>query len=110
MRGRHRATADLGDLGDLGDMGGQGVRGLWRRHPSAGEDPVVEEAIGILMHRLNVSHRQASAIFEASVAVANIGPGEFARILAGAIEDKLLAVSRSLPPAQRLGAGAQPAR
>ena len=83
---------------------------MWSLQPSAAEDPVVEEDICILMHRLNVSHRQASAIFEASVAVANIGPGEFARILAGVIEDKLLAVSRSLPPAQRLGAGAQSAR
>jgi len=93
----------------MGDMGGPGARGLWTRQPSAAEDPVVEEAIGILMHRLNVSHRQACAIFDASVAVANIRPGEFARILAGAIEEKLLPVSRSRPPVQRLGARAQPA-
>jgi hypothetical protein len=91
-------------------MDGAGARGLWTRHPSAGEDPVVEEAIGILMHRLNVSHRQASAIFEASVAVANIRPVEFARILAGAIEEKLRPASRSLTPAPRLAGRAQPAR
>jgi hypothetical protein len=91
-------------------MGGAGARGLWTPQPSAGEDPVVEEAIGILMHRLNVGHREASAIFEASVAVADIRPAEFARILARAIEEKLLPVSRSLTSAPRLAVRAQPAR
>jgi hypothetical protein len=72
-----------------------------RRQLSAEEDPVVEEAIGILMHRLDLGAAQASAIFDACAESASIRPRELARTLARTIVEELDRGRTSGRPARR---------